>query len=101
MIDADEIDRAFVPRPRADVAFVELDGEAVILATVGDDEELFTHWLNPIGTIVWQCLDGVASLARSLSRRWSAQRPRKGATWRRSRLLAGMSTHGPVPWVSR
>ena len=62
MIGAEEIDRSFVPRPRADVAFVELDGESVIIATVGDDEELLTHWLNPIGTIVWHCLDGVASL---------------------------------------
>jgi peroxiredoxin len=62
MIEPDEIDRSFVPRPRADVAFVELDGEAVIAATAGDDGRLLTHWLNPIGTIVWQCFDGVASL---------------------------------------
>jgi peroxiredoxin len=62
VIDAEEIDRSFVPRPRSDIAFVELDGEAVIMATVGDDDELLTHWLNPIGAIVWQCLDGEASL---------------------------------------
>jgi len=57
-----EIDRSFVPRPRADVAFVELDGEAVLAATAGDDGQLLIHWLNPIGTIVWQCFDGAASL---------------------------------------
>lgn len=62
MIEPDEIDRFFVPRPRTDVAIVELDGEAVIAATAGDDERLLTHWLNPIGTIVWQCFDGTASL---------------------------------------
>jgi thiol-disulfide isomerase/thioredoxin len=62
VIEPAEIDRFFVPRPRADIAFVELDGEAVIAATAGDDGRLLTHWLNPIGTIVWQCFDGVASL---------------------------------------
>ena len=62
MIEPAEIDRFFVPRPRADIAFVELDGEAVIAATAGDDGRLFTHWLNPIGTIVWQCFDGEVSL---------------------------------------
>ena len=62
MIEPAEIDRFFVPRPRADVAFVEVDGEAVVAATAGDDGRLLIHWLNPIGTIVWQCFDGAASL---------------------------------------
>ena len=62
MIEPAEIDRFFVPRPRADVAFVEIDGEAVIAAPEGDDGRLLIHWLNPIGTIVWQCFDGAASL---------------------------------------
>jgi peroxiredoxin len=62
VIDPAEIDRSFVPRPRADVAFVELDGEAVLAASAGDDGQLLIHWLNPIGTIVWQCFDGAASL---------------------------------------
>lgn len=62
MIEPAEIDRFFVPRPRRDVAFVELDGEAVIAATAGDDERLLTHWLNPTGTIVWRCFDGAVSL---------------------------------------
>lgn len=62
MIQPAEIDRFFVPRPRADVAFVEIDGEAVIAAPEGDDGRLLIHWLNPIGTIVWQCFDGAASL---------------------------------------
>jgi peroxiredoxin len=62
VIEPSEIDRFFVPRPRADIAFVELDGEAVIAATAGDDGRLLTHWLNPIGTIVWQCFDGAVSL---------------------------------------
>jgi hypothetical protein len=62
VIDPGAIDLSFVPRPRADVAIVEIDGESVLAATVGDDEELLTHWLNATGTIVWQCLDGVVSL---------------------------------------
>ena len=62
MIEPSEIDRFFVPRPRADIALVEVDGEAVIAATAGDDGRLLIHWLNPIGTIVWQCFDGAVSL---------------------------------------
>jgi peroxiredoxin len=61
VIEADGIGRAFVPRPRADVAFVELEGEAVI-ATADAHGNVLTHWLNPTGTIVWQCFDGETSL---------------------------------------
>jgi peroxiredoxin len=62
VIEPSQIDRFFVPRPRADLAFVELDGEAVIAATASDDGRLLTHWLNPVGTIVWRCFDGAVSL---------------------------------------
>ena len=62
MIEPSEIDRLFVPRPRNDIAFVELVGEAVIAATADDEGRLLTHWLNEIGTIVWRCFDGNASL---------------------------------------
>jgi peroxiredoxin len=62
VIEPSDIDRFFVPRPRADIALVEVEGEAVIAATASDDGRLLTHWLNPIGTIVWQCFDGAVSL---------------------------------------
>jgi peroxiredoxin len=59
---AASIDGSFVPRPRRDVASVELDGEAVLAAAVGDPPSVLTHWLNATGTIVWSCFDGQASL---------------------------------------
>jgi peroxiredoxin len=58
---ASEIDARFTPRPRADVASVELDGE-MVLAAAEDDGHLITHWLNATGAIVWQCFDGSTSI---------------------------------------
>ncbi|MGH9177318.1 MAG: PqqD family protein [Acidimicrobiales bacterium] len=37
---------------------VELDGEAVVF----DDESCRLYLLNPVATVVWQCLDGTASV---------------------------------------
>jgi peroxiredoxin len=61
MIKAGEIDGGFAPRPRDDVASVELDGE-VVLAATEEGGFLVTHWLNATGAIVWQCFDGSVSL---------------------------------------
>lgn len=43
---------------RSDLAAVELDGEAVIY----DDANRRLHRLNAPATILWNCLDGAASL---------------------------------------
>lgn len=54
------IDHSFVARPKDTVATAELDGEAVLY----DEETGSLHSLDAIGTVVWGCLDGQASLAR-------------------------------------
>lgn len=56
---ADALDLSFVPQPKSTVATAELDGEAVLY-----DEEIGSlHTLDPIGTVVWSCFDGTASLS--------------------------------------
>ncbi|MGH2704421.1 MAG: PqqD family peptide modification chaperone [Actinomycetota bacterium] len=55
---ADEIDGSFVPRPAEDARWVEIEGECVLLVE-GTAE---THLLNPIGSVVWQCFDGTATI---------------------------------------
>jgi hypothetical protein len=47
-----------VPVARRDVAGVEVDGEMVLY----DDSQRRLHRLNPTAALVWQCLDGSASL---------------------------------------
>jgi D-alanyl-D-alanine carboxypeptidase len=46
-----------LPR-RADMPFVELDGEAVILNPTTN--ELFV--LTPTASVIWQCLDGIGTV---------------------------------------
>ena len=53
------IDRDFVPSRAADVATVEVDGEAVLL----DERENRLHHLNHTAALLWVCFDGQASLA--------------------------------------
>lgn len=60
---AEEINEAFVPRPRAGIVGVEVDGEAVLLI----EGTTRPHWLNPVATIVWKCFDGASSLAEIVS----------------------------------
>lgn len=55
----DDIDDSFVPRARAGVASVVLDGEAVLL----DEDTSAMHTLNPTATLVWDCFDGTGSIA--------------------------------------
>jgi peroxiredoxin len=55
-----DIDETFVPRPIPGVARVELDDEYVLGVRVGSS--LQTFYLNRMGGLVWECLDGSASL---------------------------------------
>lgn len=55
----DDIDDAFVPRPRAGVAGEELDGEMVLI----DEASGVLHALNETATIVWTSFDGLGSIA--------------------------------------
>jgi hypothetical protein len=58
VIEPDAIDGAYTPRQAADVAGVELDGEAVLY-----HERLgIVCVLNPTATLVWGCLDGSSDL---------------------------------------
>ena len=57
-ISPDSIDGGFRPRRREAVASVVLDGEAVLF----DGTNGHSHLLNPIASIVWQTLDGEASI---------------------------------------
>ncbi|HVE63503.1 MAG TPA: PqqD family protein [Mycobacteriales bacterium] len=46
------------PAPGTAVVAVELDGETVLY----DEDAGALHLLDPIATVVWQCLDGEATL---------------------------------------
>jgi peroxiredoxin len=61
-MSADDIDEAFVPRPKDEVVGLEMDGEAVLVV----EGRWSTHWLNQTSTVVWNALDGVSSV-RELS----------------------------------
>jgi hypothetical protein len=55
----DDITGRFVPTARPDVAWVELDGEAVVYDVPFDR----MHRLNPSATLLWQCADGSGTIA--------------------------------------
>ena len=55
---ADDIAGSFAPRPRDNIASVELDGEVVLLL----EGARRTHSLNQTGTVVWKCFDGHSTL---------------------------------------
>jgi peroxiredoxin len=57
-IKAGEIDQAFVPKVRDDVAGVELDGELVLL--IEATSQIIN--LDPMGTIVFKCIDGTSAV---------------------------------------
>lgn len=52
------IDRAFVAEPWDRIAATELDGEVVLY----DEQTGRVHVLNHSGAVVWQLLDGTASV---------------------------------------
>jgi peroxiredoxin len=58
-IDSDEIGLDFIPQPRDSVVATEFDGESLLV----DGETGYLHLLDPIGSVVWNCLDVQGSLA--------------------------------------
>lgn len=63
-IRVDEIDEGFVPRARAEVMSIELDGELVLTVPSGNQGgALNSHMLDKTASVVWKCLDGQASVA--------------------------------------
>jgi len=57
-IPADQIDRAFPARPRPDVVGVEIEREMLLV----DGATGAVRHLDAIGSVVWQCLDGEATI---------------------------------------
>ncbi len=71
-IPPEAIDGSFVPVRKGSVASSELDGEAVLL----DTDTGSVHLLDSIGSVVWSCFDGsatLAELARDLAEAFSAE----------------------------
>ncbi len=60
-LEPGDIDEAFVPRPRGDVSFVELDNELVVAAPAGPFAS-DAHWLDRTASVVWNAFDGVTPL---------------------------------------
>lgn len=58
-LDPAEIDEPHVVRPAAHVGTVPVDRELVVV----DEATGRVHALNPTAALVWECLDGQASLA--------------------------------------
>lgn len=58
-IEADQIGMDFIPQPRDSVVATEFDGELLLV----DRETGFLNLLDPVGSVVWNCLDGVGTLA--------------------------------------
>ncbi len=57
-VAVEDIDLAFVPVPAERIAGVELDDRSVLI----DGATGLVHVLDPIGSVVWRCLDGVVAL---------------------------------------
>ena len=73
---ADDISETFVPRPRGDVSFVEVDNELVVAAPAGPFAS-DAHWLDRTASIVWKAFDGVTpvgSLVDELAAAFGADR---------------------------
>lgn len=58
MIEADAISETFVPNADPDVAWIEVEGEAVLYS----ESRRTVHVLNPTATMIWRCLDGSVDL---------------------------------------
>ena len=58
-IEAADIELDFVARPRDTTFATEFDGETLLV----DRETGFLNLLDPVGSIVWNCLDGQETLA--------------------------------------
>jgi PqqD family protein of HPr-rel-A system len=57
-IDPAKIDLDFVPHRRDDLTGVEMDGETVLY----EPDTGTVHRLNRMGTVLWACFDGQATL---------------------------------------
>lgn len=62
-VSADDIGGEFVPVVRSGVLSIELDGEIVLTAPGDAAAGQRSHLLDPTASIVWQCLDGHATIA--------------------------------------
>lgn len=65
MVDPSEIDGRFVPRPRVDVSYAEIDGEMVVTSPIDDQQQFNSfdaHWLGGTASVVWKALDGSSSV---------------------------------------
>lgn len=74
-VPADQLMPRSVPRPRPGLAAVQLDGEAVLT----DEQMGAVHHLDPVGSAVWELVDGarsVAQLAAELAAAYGADRAR-------------------------
>ena len=58
LMNAADIDAAFVPLPRSDVTAVVLEGEAVVLAEGASS----AYYLDELATLVWNTFDGEATI---------------------------------------
>jgi thiol-disulfide isomerase/thioredoxin len=58
-IESEHIELDFVAKPRDSVVATEFDGETLLV----DRETGFLSILDPVGSIVWNCLDGQGTLA--------------------------------------
>ncbi len=58
-MNPEDIDATFIPWPKPSVADVELDGERFLY----DTESRRLHRLDRVGSIIWACLDGAATIS--------------------------------------
>ena len=62
-ITADDIDDAFIPLSRPDVASVGIESEIVLGRIAAGTQYVQTCALNESGAVVWQCFDGTGTIA--------------------------------------
>jgi len=66
LLQPDEITADFVPRQRAGLSAIEIEGEGLVY----DETSNAWHLLNPTGYVVWLCCDGngtVEEIAQDVS----------------------------------
>ncbi|HET7486625.1 MAG TPA: PqqD family protein [Acidimicrobiales bacterium] len=56
--DAEPVDGSWAPRPAPELTTVEIDGEALLLDPRTDG----VHQLDRLGSVIWQVLDGEATV---------------------------------------
>jgi thiol-disulfide isomerase/thioredoxin len=58
LVEVEDIDMSFVPTKNEGIGEVELDGETLLI----DSGSGTVHVLDPVGSAVWACFDGVTDL---------------------------------------